>query len=473
MEDKQKNVDYTKEEINRKLDEFAKDNEDDVKQALAKTEKQVKKEEKKKKRKKTAIKVLLIVLAVILAFIVITSIITSIGLKANIKKAHSFKSVAYENGLPKFENYSSGCWNITSDREIKVMQLTDVHLGGGWMSIKKDSMAMNAVASMVSTEKPDFVVVTGDVSYPVPFQAGTFNNKNGAKLFAELMESLGVYWTLCYGNHDTEAYSYYSREDLTEFYSSGEYPHCLVQEGPTDVDGCGNQIINFVNADGVIIRTFVMFDSHSYVDGDYFGIAWKYDNIHENQVAWYKNQISSLSVKNADRINSLPAEKQAQYQDLKTVKSSAFMHIPLTEYKDAWKEYQANGYKDTANVKYNYGRVGESGEQVYCGIKSDDLFETMQLLGSTDSVFCGHDHLNNFSLNYKGINLNYGMSIDYLAYSGISKIGSQRGCTILNIAADGTLTSRLENYYQDKYLSQYAKEAVTMQTLGDEAQNAN
>lgn len=93
----------------------------------------------------------------------------------------------------------------------------------------------------------------------------------------------------------------------------------------------------------------------------------------------------------------------------------------------------------------------------------------MQELKSTDSVFCGHDHLNNFSINYKGVNLNYGMSIDYLAYSGISKLGSQRGCTIMNITTGGVLTSENQNYYQDKYLSKYTKESVTMQTLNSEA----
>ena len=45
------------------------------------------------------------------------------------------------------------------------------------MSIKKDAMAINTVATMIRVEKPDFVVVTGDISYPVPFQAGTFNKQ--------------------------------------------------------------------------------------------------------------------------------------------------------------------------------------------------------------------------------------------------------------------------------------------------------
>ena len=414
-------------------------------------------------------KFIVIFISVILVYVIVSTSLTLIGLSANRKKAKSFKAIEYAN-RPVYKNYENGCWNIVSDRDIKIVQLTDVHIGGGYMSTNKDAMAINAVAAMLTAEKPDLVIVTGDISYPVPFQAGTFNNKSAATLFADLMEALGVYWTACYGNHDTELYSYYNREQLTEVYASEEYPHCILQAGPEDVDGSGNQIINIVNSDGIITRTLVLFDSHSYVDGDYFGIAWKYDNIHDNQIEWYKNKITELSKQNEAVINSLEdPEKVEQYKDLKTVKSSAFMHIPLTEYREAWNEFVDNGYNDTENVKYNYGTVGESGKLVYCGVRDDNLFETMQELGSTDSVFCGHDHLNNFSLNYKGINLNYGMSIDYLAYSGISKLGAQRGCTVLDVSKDGTLVSSLQNYYQDKYISQYTKEDVTMQILNENA----
>ena len=320
------------------------------------------------------------------------------------------------------------------------------------MSIGKDKKSLNAVAAMISAEKPDFVIATGDISYPVPFQAGTFNNKSGAKLFAELMESLGVYWTAAFGNHDTEAYSYYDREQITEFYSS--YPHCLLQSGPDDVDGSGNQVFNIVNSDGIITRSLIVVDSHSYIDGDIFGIEWKYDNIHDNQIEWYENTIKELNAKNAEKAVST------------AVPSSVFLHIPLSEYKDAWTEYAANGFKDTENVKLNYGTAGETGEIVYSGIHEDGFFEKMQELGSTDSVFCGHDHLNNFSVKYKGINLTYSYSVDYLAYIGIKKLGSQRGCTVINIAPDGSIDFSAQNYYQDKYVSYYPKEEVTMQELG-------
>ncbi|MCQ2463349.1 MAG: metallophosphoesterase [Clostridia bacterium] len=419
---------------------------------------------KKKARHKKAGKIISIIVSVIVLFVIVTSIITVVGVKSNLKKAEAFPKI--NTVTLDAENFADGYWNIHTDHGIKIVQLTDVHFGGGWMSLKKDSMAMNAVASMLKAEKPDFVIVTGDIAYPVPFQAGTFNNKNGAKLFATLMESLGIYWTVGYGNHDTELYSFFTREEITDFYSSGDYPHCLVQPGPADVDGCGNQMFNIINSDDIITRTLFVMDSHSYIDGDFLGIMWKYDSMHENQIAWYKQMIEENQQHNHDVIAAMSKKDMKRYAGFDAVPSSVFQHIPLTEYKDAWNEYVENGKQNTENVKYNYGTVGESGQGIYCGIHEDNFFETMLEIGSTDTVFCGHDHLNNFSLNYKGINLNYGYSVDYLAYPGIYKLGSQRGCTVIKIDEDGNIKHHLENYYQDKYISD-AREDVTMQTLGE------
>ena len=57
------------------------------------------------------------------------------------------------------------------------------------------------------------------------------------------------------------------------------------------------------------------------------------------------------------------------------------------------------------------------------------------------------------------------MSVDYLAYPGIYKLGSQRGCTIINFAPDGTFECKQESYYQDKYETLYEKEDVKMQEI--------
>lgn len=411
----------------------------------------------KKKRGKIFLRVLCIILCVILVFVGVTALISVFGNRANTKKAAQFPAVAIQNRIAP-EKDADGNWTFTTDDDFKVLQLTDVHIGGGWMCLKKDSMALNAVAAMVTAEQPDLVIITGDIAYPVPFQAGTFNNKASAKIFVELMESLGVYWTLAFGNHDTEAYSYFDREDMSDFYEdvAAESQYCLFQKGPDDVDGFGNQIINIKNSAGLVTQSLYLFDSHSYTDNDYFGILWKYDNIHENQVQWYKETLAKTNAQNAEVSGKA---------DAAPVKSLAFFHIPLTEMKDAWDEYAANGYQDTENVKLIYGVAGETGKVVYGGVHDDDLFETMQELGSTQGVFFGHDHYNHFSFDYKGIRLTYGMSVDYLAYPGIYKLGGQRGCTPITIHPDGSFDYSQENYYQDKYTSLFEKESVTMQEV--------
>ena len=64
----------------------------------------------------------------------------------------------------------------------------------------------------------------------------------------------------------------------------------------------------------------------------------------------------------------------------------------------------------------------------------------------------------NFSVNYKGIRLTYGMSIDYLAYAGIWQETNQRGCTVIKYAPNGSFECKAENYYQDKYVAQFEKQ---------------
>lgn len=407
----------------------------------------VKVKKTKKQRLKSFGKVLLIIVIIIALLAGILASISAVGLKSNNNFVSSIKAVEYDNQLKPFID-DDGYYTFVTDEDFTVMQLTDIHIGGGFLSIKKDNMALNAVASMITAEKPDLVVVTGDITYPVPFQAGTFNNKLSAKLFADLMEQLGVYWCLAFGNHDTEAYSYYTREQISEVYSDEKYEHCLYQAGPEEVDGSGNYIVKVENTKGEITQGLVMLDSHSYVDGDYFGALWKYDTIHENQVQWYEQELKKLQQENG---GVMP-------------KSLAFFHIALPEYKDAWYEYRDNGYNDTDNVKYVYGNAGEKGDIVYSSKSYNfGFFDKMVELGSTQGSFCGHDHLNNFALNYKGIQLTYSYSIDYLAYTGIMKYGLQRGCTIINVKPDGSFESHLENYYQDKYSAVNEKEQVTME----------
>ncbi len=398
-------------------------------------------------------KVLITIISVIIVLAILITGANLLAVQNLLKKGNAYNKVEIENQLipQKDEN---GNWYFTTDGDFKVMHITDIHIGGGFMSKTVDEKALNAVATMITKEKPDLVIATGDIAFPVPYMAGTFNNYSGAKAFANLMESLGVYWDVTFGNHDAECYSYFDREAVAEFYESEEYKYCLFQAGPENVDGYGNHTIEVKNSDGLITQAMILIDSQAYVKNNLIeSIKGTYDNIHANQVEWYESEVKRMNTEN-QKINA----------DAETVKSLAFFHIPLVEMMDAWTEFEKNNFKDTDNFKYIEGIIGEGGRRVYCGFGEDDLFEKMLELGSTKAMFNGHDHINSTTFEYKGIQFSYGYSIDYFAYSGIDKLGSQRGCTMITCKPDSTFTIDKYNYYSDRYdLEGFTREEVTMQ----------
>ena len=416
-------------------------------------------EKVKKSRGKKALKVILIIVLVIALLVCACGVVNQIAASSHKNLAKSLEAVSYENQLvPELD--SNGNYTFVTDGDFKVMQLTDIHIGAGFMSTQKDNMAINAVSSMIRAEKPDLVCISGDIGYPVPFQSGTINNKSDAVIFAEMMEALGVYWAPVFGNHDTESFSLYDREDIGEIYESEEYPHCLFQAGPEDIYGVGNYVINVKNTKGEITQSIFMMDSNDYTSNSILSsLSWDYDCIHTDQIEWYKSMVDSLTAENGGTVP----------------KSIVFFHIPLIEVKDAWYEYRDNGYQDTENVQYIYGKAGEGEGDIMTGLGVEDtavvfcsehnngFFDALAEKGSTQAMFFGHDHLNTFSIYYKGIRMTYGYSVDYLAYKGISTIGSQRGCTMITVKPDGSIDVTPENYYQDKYVSAVPKEEVTMQ----------
>lgn len=419
-------------------------------------------------KSKKAKKIILTVLAVIIVLAAVVAGLNVLAVENLIKKGTSYSPVEYDEPVVLVTD-EDGEKYFLSDRDIKIMHLTDIHIGGGFMSKGVDEKALNAVATMVTAEKPDLVVATGDIAFPVPYMAGTFNNHSGARAFANLMESLGVYWTVTFGNHDAEAYSYFDREAMGKFYENEEYEHCLFSAGPEDVDGFGNHVIEVKNSDGIITQAFVMIDSQAYVDNTIIAsIKGEYDNIHENQVEWYESEIKRMNKENAEAIRKLQGDENGGlWETYGNVKTLAFFHIPLVEMADAWFAFEEGGFKDTEDFKFIDGILGEGGRRVYCGLGEDNMFEKMLELDSTKAMFNGHDHYNCTTFEYKGIQFSYGYSIDYFAYSGIDKEGSQRGCTVITCKPDTSFTIEKFNYYSDRFsLEGFTREDVTMQFEG-------
>ncbi|MDR2267792.1 MAG: metallophosphoesterase [Christensenellaceae bacterium] len=402
--------------------------------------------EKKKRTKKTKGKIMqsifkgfLIFAGFIILLSAVCSLISFVGLAANMKLAESFTAVTKDDYLTPTIDPDTGYYTFVTDRDFRILQVTDTHVGAGFMSVKKDAWAINAVKDLVNYVKPDLIIITGDMIYSDFTRTGNINNMTATRLFARAIENLGVYWTVAFGNHDSDVYARFDRDEIATYYESSELPHCIFQRGPDNIFGYGNQVVNVKNTSGTITQSIFVFDSNQYRTG----FRTDYDNIHEDQIEWYKNEVLRLDAYNK------------QKGATETLQSLAFFHIPMKEYRTAWHEYIAAGSTDTENVQYVYGIAGESDKIVWSSDHDDLLFETMIELGSTQGVFVGHDHLNNFSIMYNGgagdryIKLTYSLSIDYLAYWGIYKKTAQRGGTVIDIKPNGEFSSyalRLKNF---------------------------
>lgn len=309
-------------------------------------------------------------------------------------------------------NESNGVYTITTDKDnFKILQLTDVHLGGSPLSYIKDHKALTACYDLIKSTKPDLVVVTGDLVFPMGIFSYSLNNEAPMIQFASFMRNIGIPWAMTYGNHDTEKMATATVSDIQNLMvslsesSSNKFLYPRVQP---DITGRSNQLIEVRNTDGSMKQALFIIDSN-----DYTGLGINdYDYIHDDQVAWYSSELEKLNKESG-----------------KQVPSMLFFHIPLQQYRIAYELYE----KGSDEVRYYFGENGETMINKVCASNyPSKLFDAAKEYG-TKAMFCGHDHYNNMSLEYQGIRLTYGMSIDYLAMPNIDKDIKQRGATLIII----------------------------------------
>lgn len=324
---------------------------------------------------------------------------------------HRQISIEYdeETGIYTLQNPEAG--------DFRILQLTDIHLGGSLLSYRKDINALQTVYDLIDRAKPDFIVITGDFVFPLGIESFSFNNYTPMMQFCSFMRNIGIPWALTYGNHDTEFVASHSEEDLDALFRQFDYQRTgtlLYTTAQPEITGRSNQLLRLKNADGSLNQLLYLMDSNAYTGK---GIN-DYDYIHDDQVQWYRETLLAIF-----------------QEEGKTVPSMIFTHIPLQEYRTAYELYREG---DPA-VQYYYGKVGEKDEAICCSDYPSQLFQTALELGSTHSIFCGHDHYNTISLEYQGIRLTYGLSIDYLAMPGIARQTEQRGATLISVRLDGSM----------------------------------
>lgn len=287
---------------------------------------------------------------------------------------------------------------------FSVLQVTDVHILN---DEKKDTKAYKTITAMVETANPDMIVVTGDIT-------SEKENYTAFKSFCTFMEKFQIPWAFTYGNHEGLDIQYEPNEvldpekiadkqTLNDYLESLEY--CIYERGDESTDGMGNYYYTVRDDNGKALTSLIFMDSNSY-DNENDG----YDHFHDNQIQWYENTVKQIA-------------KEENDDESKVVPSLAFFHIPMQEYK--------TGYDDGERL------CGRRMEKECSPAVDDQMFETMLELGSTKGCFVGHDHMNNYSVNYKGVRLTYGLSCDHNIY-----FVPFRGGTLINIKNDGTFTTQ-------------------------------
>ena len=298
----------------------------------------------------------------------------------------------------------------SEDTAFSVLQITDVHILN---NEKKDAKAFKTISAMIETTNPDMIVVTGDIT-------SEKENYTAFKTFCTFIEEFEIPWAFTYGNHEGLDIRYEpdevldpekiaDKQTLNDYLESLEY--CIYERGDENTDGMGNYYYTVRDNNNNALMSLIFMDSNSY-DEENNG----YDHFHDNQIQWYENTIKQIA-------------KEENGDESKVVPSLAFFHIPMQEYMTAYDEA-----KGTDNLLYGFRFPDEDGTPA----ADDYMFETMIELGSTKGCFVGHDHMNNYSVNYKGIRLTYGLSCDHNIY-----VVPFRGGTLINIKNDGSFTTQL------------------------------
>ncbi|MEG1608454.1 MAG: metallophosphoesterase, partial [Clostridia bacterium] len=258
---------------------------------------------------------------------------------------------------------------VGSDGLIRVLQLTDLHLTTAGVN-KQDKQTLKWVKEAVKFADADVVAVTGDMV------GGMGTGRNQAVIaVANIFEKAEVYWMYTFGNHDGEwsnalktqvgkVDGIEGREEIFDLLKG--YKYSLMRRG--DTDGVGNYVVDFVGADGKTKYAMVNMDTHgkSY---DKNGKDIGYLGLKSGQIEWYKREMTALTSRSGGG---------------EIAKSSLFMHVPLSEYIDAYANFGHVG--SFAEINLENKVFAPSLEQ------NNGFFGVIKAMQSTELITVGHDH---------------------------------------------------------------------------------
>ena len=259
------------------------------------------------------------------------------------------------------------------DRDFVVLSISDVHFADYEAKKVFESFhEISTIKHLVKTVKPDLILLLGDI-------VCKSSTVHSIKRVTDLFESFEIPWAPIFGNHDDEGNC--DLNYLADVMMSGKY--CLMQKGDPSM-GVGNYIVNVAEDDGnggeKIVESFIFMDSHK-------------GTVYDNQIEWYRWAANGIN----------------EYTNGEA-EISLVEHIPLPEYQYAIDSLTVGKY---TGIVYGEGAYGEVHEEIACHrtypereVVQHGVFDAVKAT-DTKYVFCGHDHLNNFSVMYDGVRLTY------------------------------------------------------------------
>lgn len=298
--------------------------------------------------------------------------------------------------------------------KFRIMQIADVQ-----DTQNTSDATVRFIREALKATKPDLVVFTGDQIKGYGFYLFGGDNKKKVteclnKLLAPLAET-GIPFTFTFGNHDDQAFSISKKEQL-EIYSSHE--NCLAFNADDEIDGYCNHNLEIKGEDGKTKLNVYLIDSlTATMDGTC-------DNVHENQIEWYKNTRDRLKEENGDYVPSV-----------------VFQHIPVNEIYELLLEVpkgtpnSAQGFREWEGKYFamNPERV-EIDDRSFIGEtpsvpnENGGEFDAMNEKGDVFLMLFGHDHNNSFIGEYKGMKLGYTQGSGFNVYGP----GKKRGVRLID-----------------------------------------
>ena len=273
---------------------------------------------------------------------------------------------------------------FNQDGLFKIVQYTDIHWQNGESVDQKSAELMESIAR---AEKPDLIVLTGDILSG----GGCDDASESMRQIVKIMERCDTNWTAVFGNHDDEGTA--NRHELMAVMQESDLS--LIEPGPADISGVGNFVLTVQSSDTDSPAALLYFiDSGSYAHTEIGGYDW----IRQDQIEWYLDESAQRAESFGDKLPAL-----------------AFFHIPIPEYHEVWDFHTCFGvkYEDICAPRINTG-----------------FFAALHEAGDVIGTFVGHDHINDFWGDLYGIRLCYGRATGYNTYG---KDGFPRGARVIEL----------------------------------------